>query len=124
MKSILSFFAIFFLSSVTFAQLQTPQPGLECRYIYAIEQAFLSQHVKITTFDKTLQTRTVEQYVKHLDPTKVYLTQADVDEVKKMMGDVFDQTKNKDCSVRIKPKAKSSCASISISKSRITSSPT
>ena len=99
MKSILSFFAIFFLSSVTFAQLQTPQPGLECRYIYAIEQAFLSQHVKITTFDKTLQTRTVEQYVKHLDPTKVYLTQADVDEVKKMMGDVFDQTKNKDCSV-------------------------
>ena len=105
MKSILGFFAVFFLSSLTLAQLQTSQPGLECRYIYAIEQAFLSQHVKISTFDKVLQERTIEQYVKHLDPTKVYLTQPDVDEVKKMMGDVFEQTKNKDCTVLQKVQA-------------------
>src|SRR6185312_4549249 len=71
---------------------------LQCRYLYAIEQGFLSQHVIYSKLDQTLQDRVVEQYIKHLDPTKIYLLQSDVDKIKKTMGAVFEKLKNKDCS--------------------------
>lgn len=96
MKAIFGFFLALSISSAVLAQ---NQANLECRHLFVIEQAFLSQHVKTSTRDAALQNRLIEQYVKRLDPTKVYLLQSDVDEVKKMMADVFTQVKNKDCAV-------------------------
>ena len=72
--------------------------GLECRYLTVIEQGFLANHVKYSTRDTELATRVTEQYLKRLDPSKIYLTQADVDAIKKSMTNVFDKTKNRDCS--------------------------
>lgn len=93
-------FAVLFTSSIAFAQSPAgpQQPALECRYIYAIEQAFLSQHVKISATDSALQERTISQYMKRLDPTKVYLLTSDVAQIKSMMSDVLNQIKGKDCS--------------------------
>jgi carboxyl-terminal processing protease len=71
---------------------------LQCRYLYAIEQGFLSQHVIYSKFDQALQDRVVDQYIKHLDPTKIYLLQSDVDKIKKDMGSIFEKLKDKDCS--------------------------
>jgi carboxyl-terminal processing protease len=100
MKALIGFLVAVSLNSIGFAQLATPvQQGLECRYLLPIEQAFLSQHVKTSARDQALQGRLIEQYVKRLDPTKVYLLQSDVDQIKKMMADVFKQVKDKDCSV-------------------------
>lgn len=82
------------ISSIASAQLKE---GLDCRYLTVIEQGFLANHVKYSTRDSELQTRVVEQYLKRLDPSKIYLTQSDVDQIRKLAGNVFDKTKNKNC---------------------------
>lgn len=82
------------VTSVASAQLKD---GLECRYLTVIEQGFLANHVKYTNRDTELQSRVIEQYLKRLDPSKIYLTQADVDLIKKDAGNVFEKTKNRDC---------------------------
>ncbi|MEN0058398.1 MAG: S41 family peptidase [Bdellovibrio sp.] len=71
--------------------------GLECRYLTVIEQGFLANHVKYSNRDGDLQTRVLDQYIKRLDPSKIYLAQADVEQIKKLAGNLFDKTKNKDC---------------------------
>ena len=83
------------ISSIAAAQLKD---GLECRYLTVIEQGFLANHVKYSNRDAELATRVTEQYLKRLDPSKIYLTQADVDAIKKSMTNVFEKTKNRDCS--------------------------
>lgn len=83
------------VSSMALAQLKE---GLECRYLTVIEQGFLANHVKYSNRDAELQERVVDQYLKRLDPSKIYLTQADVDQIKKITGNVFEKTKNRDCS--------------------------
>lgn len=83
------------VSSMALAQLKE---GLECRYLTVIEQGFLANHVKYSNRDVDLQARVLDQYLKRLDPSKIYLTQADVDQIKKLTGNVFDKTKNRDCS--------------------------
>lgn len=70
---------------------------LECQYLSAIEQGFLTNHVKVNQRDKVLADRTLDQYLKSMDPIKIYLLQSDVDEAKKLVGNVFDRTKSKDC---------------------------
>ncbi|WP_413582350.1 S41 family peptidase [Bdellovibrio sp. HCB288] len=82
------------VSSVAAAQLKD---GLECRYISVIEQGFLANHVKYSDRNAELANRVTEQYLKRLDPSKIYLTQADVDAIKKDMSNVFEKTKNRDC---------------------------
>ncbi len=76
---------------------------LQCKYLYAIEQGFLAQHVKYSQKDRdaALQTRVIDQYIKRLDPTKIYLLQADVDKAKKDMSTIFENTKVKDCSALV-----------------------
>lgn len=81
-------------SSLAYAQ---QKDGLECRYLTVIEQGFLANHVKYSVRDAELQTRVVEQYLKRLDPSKIYLTQPDIDQIRKITNNVFDKTKNKDC---------------------------
>ncbi len=70
---------------------------LECRYMSAIEGGFLANHIRYTNRDADLAGRTVEQYIKRLDPSKIYLLASDVDQIKSWMGNLFEKTKNKDC---------------------------
>ena len=87
--------SLVFSGSVSLAQ--AAKDGLECRYLSVIEQGFLANHVKYSTRDKELADRLTDQYIKRVDPSKIYFVQADVDKVKSLMTNVFDKTKNKDC---------------------------
>jgi len=71
---------------------------LDCRFLFPIQQAYLSQHVNFSDFSKDLETKTVEQYIKRLDPTKIYLLEDDVKEVRSVLNDIFSKVKSKDCS--------------------------
>lgn len=75
----------------------TPKSNIECRYLPLIEQGFLVNHVKYSAKDKELEQRVVDQYIKKLDPFKIYFTQSDVDQIRKYMSNLFEKTKNKDC---------------------------
>ncbi len=97
----MSFAKLLIFTSATFLSasmaLAQNKDGLECRYVSVIEQGFLANHVKYSNRDAELATHTIEQYLKRVDPSKIYLTQADVDQVNKWMANVFEKTKNKDC---------------------------
>jgi carboxyl-terminal processing protease len=87
------------LTSLIFASpaVRAADGELQCRFLSAIEQGFLSQHIKYSQRDATLQDHLVDQYIKRVDPTKVYLLKADVEKVKSLMANIFDKTKAKDC---------------------------
>lgn len=91
--------SVILLATLTMSSIANAQLGdqIECRYLNAIEQGFLANHVKVNQRDKELSDRTVNQYLKSIDPIKIYLVQSDVDEINKLVGNVFDKTKNKDC---------------------------
>ncbi len=80
------------------AQLRSEKTGLECRYIYPIEQGFLANHVKYSNLDKELETRVYDQYLKRIDSAKIYLIQSDVEEIKKIMTGQFKKSQDQDCS--------------------------
>ncbi len=92
------FFSLFVLGTDVQAQARSERTGLECRYIYPIEQGFLANHVKYSTLDKDLENRVYDQYLKRIDSAKIYLTQADIEEVKKIMTGQFKKSQEQDCS--------------------------
>lgn len=78
---------------------------LDCRFVFPIQQAFLSQHVNFSEFNKELEQRAVDQYMKRLDPTKIYLLESDVQEIRKNFSNIFSQLKSKNCSALNKAQA-------------------
>lgn len=70
---------------------------LNCNWIDPIQTGYLQNHLVFKTKDKELQNRVIEQYIKRVDPLKIYFVEADVQKVKEMMKDVFANIDKKDC---------------------------
>ena len=82
------------------AQMRSEKPtgsSLQCQVLHNIENNFLAFHVAQPTRSPELATRVVDQYLKHLDPIKVYLQEEDVQKIRGMMSNVFDRIKSRDC---------------------------
>ncbi len=77
---------------------QRLEDGLSCKFIYPIQRGYLDMHISVREADNQLRDRLIEQYIKRIDPTKIFFTQADVEYVKQSMSKVFEQIKNYDCS--------------------------
>lgn len=97
--------AIIFAASTVTSTLLTVTPAqaaadndLQCRFLYAIEQGFLSQHIKYAQRDAALQDHVIDQYIKRIDATKVYLLKSDVEKIKTQLSTIFEKIKGKDCS--------------------------
>ncbi len=71
--------------------------SLNCNWIEPIQTGYLQNHLIFKAKDKELQNRVVEQYIKHIDPSKIYLLEADVQKIKEIMKDVFANVEKKDC---------------------------
>ncbi|MES2768790.1 MAG: S41 family peptidase [Bdellovibrionota bacterium] len=71
---------------------------LSCRYIYLIMGAMLRQHMLYNQFTKEVEDRTIDQYIKSLDPLKGYLLASDVDKMKKDLGGMEKWLAKQDCS--------------------------
>lgn len=86
-------------TSTTHAQFQRSQSlDLSCVHVYPIQSKYLEKHVNFSKMDKRLETRTIEQFIKRLDGSKLYLIDKDVKDIEKMMAGIFDKTLKKDCS--------------------------
>lgn len=80
------------------AQFQRPQAlELSCVHLYPVQMKYLEKHVNFAKLSKNLESRTIEQFVKRLDGSKLYLLQKDVKDIEKMMAGFFDKAKAKDC---------------------------
>ena len=82
--------------------------GLECDYVYDIQDKYLDLHINFSNFDRkkkkfksklsNLEFRVKEQFIKLLDSEKLYFTQSDVNNIRKQLRNIFTKIKNKDCS--------------------------
>ena len=81
------------------AQFQRSQAiELSCVHLYPVQMKYLEKHVNFSKLDKKLEARTVEQFVKRMDGSKLYLVDKDVKDIEKMMANIFEKTRSKDCS--------------------------
>lgn len=82
------------------ASATTSRPVLSCQTIDKIQRLFLSQHIRYKEPSAELESRMINQYIKQLDPAKLYLYESDVADIKKEMKGIFDRLKAKepDCS--------------------------
>ncbi len=71
--------------------------SLSCETVHPLLNAFLSQHVMYKKLTPALEERTVTQFIKMIDPSKIYFLQADVDTIKKHMTGLFEKIETKKC---------------------------
>lgn len=71
---------------------------LACNYVVPIQGRFLQKHITYDQLSTNLESRTVDQFIKSLDPSKTYLLQSDVAEIQKNMKGIFNKAKAGDCS--------------------------
>ncbi|MBP7844447.1 MAG: PDZ domain-containing protein [Proteobacteria bacterium] len=97
----ISFIFFLILSIPSFAQFpfgfETQKKGLTCERIPLIMQFMLAKHVMIKKLDSTLKERTIEEYIKGVDPSKTLLLTKDVSEIKNLLSKFFDDLKKRDC---------------------------
>lgn len=68
-----------------------------CETTYPLFNAFLSQHVQHKKLNSQLEERTITQYIKLLDPSKIYLLQSDVDKIKQDLSGLFEKVEKREC---------------------------
>lgn len=71
---------------------------LGCVHLYPVQMKYLEKHVNYSKVQKNLEARTIEQFIKRLDGSKLYLLEKDVKDIEKTMASIFDKIRNKDCS--------------------------
>lgn len=74
-----------------------PTIELSCAHLYPIKMKYLEKHVNFADLSSNLEARSIDQFIKRLDPSKLYLLESDVKTIQKQMAGVFNKTKNKDC---------------------------
>ncbi len=90
-KVLTSLFILFTVSSVSRAN------DLGCDTLYPLMNGFLAQHLTFKKFTPELEQRSINQFVKNLDPSKLYLMEGDVTKIKSDMSDLFSKMSGKKC---------------------------
>ncbi|MEO5667473.1 MAG: carboxy terminal-processing peptidase [Bdellovibrionota bacterium] len=70
---------------------------LSCKTVPELFKAYLTQHIVHKSLTPELQARTMDQFIKQLDPTKMLLLQSDVVAIKKDVQKLFLGLRNGDC---------------------------
>jgi len=102
MKFQSAFLSVVIASTIIFvpklkAQMFSFNKSLDCNWVDPIQSAYLANHLVYKNKDSELQKRVVEQYIKRQDPSKIYLLSEDVEQIKVILKNVFDNVEKKDC---------------------------
>jgi len=73
------------------------QTELRCVHLIPIQMRFLQRHVSFNKLTSEIQARTVDQFVKRIDPSKLYLLEPDVENIRENLKDIFIKTSRGDC---------------------------
>lgn len=71
--------------------------NLSCQFVKPIVETIVSQHLVTEQFNTNLQVRTIEQFIKSMDSAKLYFLKADVEQIRKDMGDFYNALNKRDC---------------------------
>lgn len=72
---------------------------LNCTHFEPIKKRFLSRHILHDELTPPIENRTIDRYVKNLDPSKLYLLNSDVTKVKKSMANIFNKEPSEQCKI-------------------------
>jgi len=70
---------------------------LGCETLYPLMNGFLAQHLTFKKFTPELEQRAINQFIKNLDPSKLYLMESDITKIKSEMSDLFSKVNSKKC---------------------------
>ncbi len=70
---------------------------LSCPHLYPIQMKYLEKHINYAKESPNLEAKTVDQFIKRLDGSKLYLLESDEKQIKQMMTGIFDKIKKSDC---------------------------
>jgi len=70
---------------------------LGCDTLYPLMNGFLAQHLTFKKFTPELEQRSINQFIKNLDPSKLYLMEGDVSKIKTDMTELFSKMSSKKC---------------------------
>src|SRR4051794_30105840 len=95
---------LFFLVTVTVraADPAPPPTELACNHVTPIQVRFLQRHVSFTDLTVDLQNRTVAQFMKRQDGSKIFLLEPDIKEIESSMQNIFVKTSKQDCTPLLK----------------------
>ncbi len=96
-RSIVAIGALAFFGLSANAQFKGQALELSCVHLYPIQMKYLEKHVNFSGLSANLEARTVDQYIKRLDPQKLYMMEKDVAQVRKLMTGIFKKIQTKDC---------------------------
>ncbi|MBC86258.1 MAG: tail-specific protease [Bdellovibrionaceae bacterium] len=70
---------------------------LSCEHLNFIQSQYLENHITHSKFNRNLENRLIEQYVKSLDRGKMYLRDSDIKEIKAKMKGIYKKTRSRNC---------------------------
>jgi carboxyl-terminal processing protease len=91
----------FLILSATFVQLisfQSQAVTLSCGFIHPIKKTMLKRHIKFNDYSSNIEARTIDQYIKTLDGSKLYLLKSDVATIKNLLKGFYKRIESRgDC---------------------------
>lgn len=72
--------------------------ALSCKHVPLIQKGFLDQHINYKKYSDKLEQRVFDQFIKRLDPSKLYFTQSDIKTAEKLMKGNLKRIQMVDCS--------------------------
>ncbi len=85
------------IGSTLSAHAAVPKGGLLCQQLPDLFAFYASQHYSQPKLDDSLRAKSIDQFVKLLDPSKTTLLAKDVDRVKSEMGKLYKTLEKGDC---------------------------
>lgn len=89
--------------SLTFALLTgapafaAPVSGLQCRLVPELTKVYLAQHYTYRELTSEIKSRTVDQFIKAIDPSKSLLLETDLPELRKNISKLFETMSSGNC---------------------------
>jgi carboxyl-terminal processing protease len=75
--------------------------ALHCQNMPALMAVFVGNHYSMNSMSSEVKKRTVDLFLKFVDPNKQLLFKADVDRISKQLYDLFETMKNGNCSALV-----------------------
>ncbi len=70
---------------------------LECKAVHSLVRSFLQNHVRYQQLDPELERRTIDTYVRRLDPSRTLLLEGEAAQARAALAGIFEKVSSGDC---------------------------
>jgi carboxyl-terminal processing protease len=85
------------IAAITLSFQTVSADPLSCVHLFHITKGYLNQHLTHKSYNANLEKRVIDQFIEKLDPSKLYLLQEDVEKIRGLMKDIFENTRQEKC---------------------------